>query len=372
MAYPSTASGYNMFDMLSMMQKAIRRGDYHHAGFAANQLKTTYRTAMWNRLFVISAEDCFGVVTKELVELRKMDEKRSADSNISNAIALLCKSKKSRDACYFSCNFVLSSRSPRTLDVGYDDVCRFINFGFSCTKKQYDQFGFQQMSLFDDPSDMNEDETEECYDMARIGAGLQLALRHRDMDMIGYAMDQLRRDARDFLWYVFEDYALETDVRDEVRALKQADDTVNRNKAEKDEIFISKAAILLCYVKDARFQTVASSEFVVFDHCMDWQKIKVMPITECRLKDGKIPDWVYDCHTLKGKKMGKTDWDMTVTEQAALFPLQKAYFDEASWLYTYEQDLENGVLNEDGMRPIWEYAENHPVNPIEHIPYDGE
>ena len=44
-----TKSGYNMFDMLSMMQKGIRRGMYKYAGFAANELKDSYRKAIWHR-----------------------------------------------------------------------------------------------------------------------------------------------------------------------------------------------------------------------------------------------------------------------------------------------------------------------------------
>ena len=82
-----------------------------------------------------------------------------------------------------------------------------------------------------------------------------------------------------------------------------------------------------------------------------------------------VPDWVFDCHTLKGKKLGKTDWDMTRTEEIALTPKQEGYFDNGSWLYTYEQDLENGDITEEGMKPIREYAKTHEANPLPIIPY---
>ena len=81
MAYPYTENGYNMFDMLSLIQKSIRRSDYNHASFAAKQLKGRYRTTMWNRLFVTASEDCFGVLSKEIVELRKQDEEDPNDRN---------------------------------------------------------------------------------------------------------------------------------------------------------------------------------------------------------------------------------------------------------------------------------------------------
>ena len=92
---------------------------------------------------------------------------------------------------------------------------------------------------------------------------------------------------------------------------------------------------------------------------------KIKPINKCILIDGEIPEWVYDCHTLKGKRMGKTDWDMTTTEQDALTPLHRCYFDEGSWLYTYQQDLIDGVITEEQMKPILEYAKTHKANPVE-------
>ena len=67
--------------------------------------------------------------------------------------------------------------------------------------------------------------------------------------------------------------------------------------------------------------------------------------------------------------MGKTDWDMTTTEQEALTPLMKCYFDDASWLYTYQQDLENGSITEEQMKPILEFAKTHEVNPVKPLPY---
>ena len=38
-----TYSGYNLYDMSSMLQKAIRRGDVFHASFAAKEMHVKYR-----------------------------------------------------------------------------------------------------------------------------------------------------------------------------------------------------------------------------------------------------------------------------------------------------------------------------------------
>lgn len=367
MNYLVTNNGYNMFDMMSMMQKAIRRGIFEYAGFAANELQDKFRSAMWNRILVISSEDCYGVITKELVELRKRDEREKDSKLISAAIALLCKSLKSRDACYFACNFILASRNPRKIKVKEDEVSSLYK-RLNANEKpvEFDLFGFAQGN--DDYLDA------EISEKFSRGVELQKAIKHIDMDMIGYTIDLLRRTDRAFLWNVMLDYAKEqaSVIYEEIYSLKIADDYVNARKPnlQKDEIFISKAAILLCYCEDEEFFELASSDIVCLAKKIDWNNIRIKDVKTCVLENGEIPIWVFDCHTIKGKKMGKTDWDMTTDEQAALFPLRTAYFDEASWIYTYEQDFDNGDISEKGIQPIREYAKTHLANPVEFIPYE--
>ena len=365
MGSPTTEGGYNLFDMLSLMQKAIRRGMYEEAGFAADQLKKTYRNAMWNRLFVISSEDCYGILTKEILRLRK----ENTDDAIARAIALMCRGKKSRDACYFSCNFVLVSRKPMEYKVDPELVKR-ISKHLSETPKErvvYDSCGFEQMTLFDLQEDTEEDET--AKDIAR----LMKALDHRDMDMIGFYMDKMRYAKRDELWQAFHIYigGEDSGVASEIEALCEADGMVNRGKKDKDEIFISKAAMVLTYWRDPAVKEIYADEIIPEDGEIDWGRYRIKPVWECKLKSG-VPEWVYDCHTLKGKKMGKTDWDMTRTEQKALKPLMDDYFSEASWAYTYEDDYEKGIESYDHMVPIWAYGSDHPVNPVEPFPYDDD
>ena len=375
MSYLTTESGHDMFEMLSLMQKAIRRADYQHAGYAANQIKNKFRAAMWNRLCVISAEDCYGVVTKELIALRKKDEAERNDDCISQSVAILCKALKSRDACYFSCNFVLDSRCPRELHPSLKEVLEYkeVASKLDAAKKRKgapDQYGFIQMTLDEIVSPKTDKEYAREEALAMIGANIDIAVNHLDMDMLGFNMDKLRKNERDYLWAVFFSLAKKKGIEDEIHALKDADDYVNMKKSEKDEIFISKAAILLLYASDKNIDDIMSSSYVDSNNLIDWSKYQIFPIWECKLKDGRIPEWTYDCHTLKGKKMGKTDWDMTVTEQAALTPLRKCYFDDASWLYTYEQDYRNGVMNDRQMAPIREYAKTHEVNPVKFLPYE--
>lgn len=61
-----TKNGHSMYDMVSLLQKAIRRGDVEVAGYAANELRGRYNAYLWRRLLAISAEDCYGIMTKKL------------------------------------------------------------------------------------------------------------------------------------------------------------------------------------------------------------------------------------------------------------------------------------------------------------------
>lgn len=42
----------------------------------------------------------------------------------------------------------------------------------------------------------------------------------------------------------------------------------------------------------------------------------------------KVPDYAFDCHTLKGKQAGKTKADFFREEQKALRPFQPGLFDD--------------------------------------------
>ena len=104
-----TKHGHNFWEMLALLQGAIRRGDVRRAGYAASELFDKYKTALWNRLMVISAEDCYGIMTKEIVALRQAEDimKRKDETIfVSKAIVLLCYARKNRDADYFACNLM--------------------------------------------------------------------------------------------------------------------------------------------------------------------------------------------------------------------------------------------------------------------------
>lgn len=94
-----------MFQVISALQKAIRRGDARKAGYWALELHRSGRAKYaWKRLLVISAEDCADFVTKEVEALwRAADLTVKSDGKvegvfIAKAAIILSQAHKSRDA----------------------------------------------------------------------------------------------------------------------------------------------------------------------------------------------------------------------------------------------------------------------------------
>lgn len=106
-----TKKGYDFYEVSSAMQKAIRRGDAKIAGFCALELfHSGYKDYVWKRLLTISAEDCWGILTQEvmaLYEAFKMVNKNNEKGRIfiSKAVILLSTAKKCRDADHLQ-NFI--------------------------------------------------------------------------------------------------------------------------------------------------------------------------------------------------------------------------------------------------------------------------
>lgn len=112
-----TVTGYDFFEVSSAMQKAIRRNDAMVAGYFALELWTSgFRDYVWKRLFTISAEDCYGVITKEIEALwqgHELVNKNASEPKgrifVSKAVLLLCSAGKCRDADHLQ-NFVYDGK----------------------------------------------------------------------------------------------------------------------------------------------------------------------------------------------------------------------------------------------------------------------
>ena len=101
-----TSGGYDFYEVASALQKSIRRDDIVTAAFFAVELwRSGYGNYLWKRLYTISAEDCWGLITHEVDALHRGYElvNRGASEPkgrvfIGKAVILLCECYKSRDA----------------------------------------------------------------------------------------------------------------------------------------------------------------------------------------------------------------------------------------------------------------------------------
>ena len=101
-----TKNGYDFLECASALQKSIRRNDVVVAAFFGVELwQSGYGNYVWKRLYTISAEDCWGLITHEIDALHNGYELVNKGSKepkgrifIGKAIILLCECYKSRDA----------------------------------------------------------------------------------------------------------------------------------------------------------------------------------------------------------------------------------------------------------------------------------
>lgn len=116
---PLTKGGYDFYEVASLLQKSLRRGDSTLASRAANELFPQYTNYIWNRMLTVSAEDCHGLITHEIVALfdawtqvnvGKTPKGSKGRVFIAKAIVLLSQVKHSRDAD--SLNVLISDRLP--------------------------------------------------------------------------------------------------------------------------------------------------------------------------------------------------------------------------------------------------------------------
>ena len=121
-----TQRGYDFYEVASALQKSIRRGDVKLAGYMALELFPRYSEYCWKRLLTISAEDCYGVVTKEVLALYeafhiinkgKKGNELKGRIFISKAVILLCQTKHNRDADLIS-NYVYDKK----YDISDDEI----------------------------------------------------------------------------------------------------------------------------------------------------------------------------------------------------------------------------------------------------------
>lgn len=260
------------------MQNSIRKGDYEIAGYCLWELLPQYTPYLRKRLLVISAEDCYGVITKEILNLCEI----GTEESLTNAVNLLCLAKKNRDADYFVCNL-----------------------------------------MFNDAGALDMNKTE----MARA---LHTAIRKRNIVEAGRYSAELFKANRKEFWKMLNDTSMVfyPDLYDEVRALNDSNERMS--KPTEETIFVAKAMVLMWTPKG---KDLLGYPAMRYDGVMDAADLPTAkPAEECRRIKGLFPEWAYNWHTSYGKYQLRRDAVHAITnDQRLLTPLEENLFDDCSW-----------------------------------------
>lgn len=166
------------------------------------------------------------------------------------------------------------------------------------------------------------------YDFYECASALQKAIRRSDVKVAGYfALELWHSNYQNYVWKRLltisaEDcYGL---ITHEIESLYNSHEIVNnKSKEPKGRIFVSKAVILLCDVRKNR--DADHLQNLVYDKKdVDVEKW----IEDVRKEPLRVPEYTYDVHTRKGKKMGKTKKQFFIEEFEALTPRQPGLFDD--------------------------------------------
>ena len=304
-----------MFEVSSLIQKAIRRSNRDYACYAANELMPRFRNYLWKRLLCVSAEDCYDTVTGHIVALKQADDSQGWQQKsplfIEKALSLLLAARKNRDADFFACN-LLNSRDRIWLD---EDGS--ISNSSGCY-------------------------TKNGHDMFLVSSLLERAVMSKDDVKAGYLANELMVRYREYLWKRLIAIASNLNfqaITSEIVALRKADD-MQPTTSIKSSIFVAKALVILLNVVKYGCCNFFVNDFSCHDVCLkDYDNRKMI-----------IPDYVFDCHTHRGKQIGRTKQEFVVSEQAALTPHKVGEYDNRSWeRFFYLCD--NGFYDKNNIAP---------------------
>ena len=274
-----TRTGKSFWEVTSAMQNSIRKGDYEIAGYCLWELLPQYTPYLRKRLLVISAEDCYGVITKEILALTEIGD----EASLTKALALLCAAKKNRDADYFVCNLMYADR----------------------------------------PTGLKKDK------LAKL---LHTSIRNMDVAEAGrYSAELFQTNRKEFWNMLIESAeAYYPYLMQEILALNRANDKMS--KPAEETIFVAKAIILM-WTKRSPKEGILGYQGMSFDSTMDQENIPVLkPVDQCRKIGEYFPEWAYNWHTTYGKYVLKRDAVHAITnDQKLLTPLEENLFDDCSW-----------------------------------------
>lgn len=174
--------------------------------------------------------------------------------------------------------------------------------------------------------------TQRGYDFYEVASALQKSIRRGDVSLAGYMALELFPRYAEYCWKRLLTISAEDChgiITQEIKSLYDSFWVINKGKKGdqlKGRIFISKAVIILCTCRHSRDSDLLSN-YIYDKKCLiDDEAIEAM-FDEVRGERMEIPEYVYDCHTRRGKAMGKTKRQFFIEEEKALVNKQISLFD---------------------------------------------
>ena len=169
--------------------------------------------------------------------------------------------------------------------------------------------------------------------MLEVASALQKAVRRGDARLAGYwTIELFESGYREYAWRRLLTISAEDCwgvITHEIEALYRSWQIIDKQKKGGGRIFASKAAILLSQVAKCRDADHLTN--LVYDPAKVDPAVLEAALAEAessRTGQEPIPDYAFDCHTMAGKRAGKTKEEFFIEEQDALAPRQAGLFDQ--------------------------------------------
>ncbi len=188
--------------------------------------------------------------------------------------------------------------------------------------------------------------TKNGYLLSEVASALQKAIRRADGRLAGWwAVEMHDSGYASYLWrrlFVISAEDVAGCVTQEVEALYRAWQLLQttdkkkmaQGKPASGRLFAAKAAVLLAMSPKSR--DMVHLAVLAHDGKMIGNAELEADLEAARKDPPKIPDYAFDCHTAKGRSMGRTRDQMIEQEYRALTPRQPGLFDDVAERYISE------------------------------------
>lgn len=175
--------------------------------------------------------------------------------------------------------------------------------------------------------------TRNGHNLLDMASLYQKSIRRGDWKLAAYAAGEIHPKYSEYLWRRTLVIAAEDChgcISQEIYALYQSDREVNSKKRAgkpKTRIFISKAIVLLLTARKNRDADFLTNR-VMDDEELGAEAERAIELMDEKERIDELPEWVYDIHTKRGRKSGRTKEEFLRDEFESLANRQMGLFDD--------------------------------------------